>query len=118
MPTNIALEEGTSFAAAAAQLRAAGLRYPLLAKPVWADGREGSHALAVVGSEAGLRQLVEGRAGEGFGLPVLVQEYVEHGGCLFKVRQPRHGCCGDACSWAVAVVCRCALEARGLHVAE
>ena len=29
--------------------------------------------------------LVEGQAGEGMGLPVLVQEYVDHGGCLFKV---------------------------------
>lgn len=89
VPTNTTLREGSSFAAAAQQLQAAGLRYPLLAKPVWADGREGSHALAVVGTQAGLRRLVEGRAaGESaghFALPVLLQQYVDHGGCLFKV---------------------------------
>ncbi len=85
MPTNTTLREGTSLAEAVSQLQQAGLQYPLLAKPVWADGRDGSHALAVLGTEAGLQQLVEGQGAGGFGLPVLVQQYVDHGGCLFKV---------------------------------
>ena len=80
MPTNITLAEGTPLEAAEEQLAAAGLRYPLLAKPLWADGREGSHALGVLGSRQGLRQLVQGQAPDGFGLPVLLQEYVDHGG--------------------------------------
>jgi hypothetical protein len=46
VPTHTTLAEGTDCAGAAAQMAAAGLHYPLLAKPLWADGREGSHALA------------------------------------------------------------------------
>lgn len=46
VPTNTTLAEGTSAEAALAQMAAAGLRFPVLAKPLWADGREGSHALA------------------------------------------------------------------------
>lgn len=67
------------------QLELKGIRYPFLVKPAWADGRPGSHALAVVGSDAGLEQLIEGEPAQQISLPVLVQEYVEHGGCLFKV---------------------------------
>ncbi len=88
VPTNTTLQEGTSLAVAQQQVAEAGLQYPMLAKPVWADGREGSHALAVIATEAGLQQLVEGRAGGDFGLPVLLQQYVPHGGCLFKVGCP------------------------------
>ena len=39
----------------------AKMRPPFLAKPLWADGRDGSHGLAVIHDEAGLAQLVEGR---------------------------------------------------------
>ncbi len=46
VPTNTTLAEGTGLEAALAQMAAAGLRFPVLAKPLWADGREGSHALA------------------------------------------------------------------------
>lgn len=48
VPTNTTLAEGTGLEAALAQMAAAGLRFPVLAKPLWADGREGSHALAGV----------------------------------------------------------------------
>lgn len=64
----------------------AKMRPPFLAKPLWADGRDGSHGLAVIHDEVGLAQLVEGRGPRAFPLPVMLQQYVEHGGCLFKVR--------------------------------
>jgi hypothetical protein len=159
VPTHTTLAEGTDCAGAAAQMAAAGLHYPLLAKPLWADGREGSHALAgapqhhahsvhaimhaifgtpasrlvmmsgevtallgprpcgtappcprlarapamvhtprgpaapcpclahapaVVHTPRGLQRLVAGEA-RFLQLPVLLQQYVDHGGCLFKV---------------------------------
>jgi hypothetical protein len=46
VPTSTTVAAGTAYGAAAAQVAAHGLHYPLLAKPLWADGREGSHALA------------------------------------------------------------------------
>ncbi|KAL4446825.1 hypothetical protein ABPG77_008069 [Micractinium sp. CCAP 211/92] len=84
VPTNTTLAEGTGLEAALAQMAAAGLRFPVLAKPLWADGREGSHALAVVHTPRGLERLVAGQAAY-LQLPVMLQQYVDHGGCLFKV---------------------------------
>ena len=46
VPTNTTLPAGATCAEAEAAMAAAGLRYPVVAKPLWADGREGSHALA------------------------------------------------------------------------
>lgn len=145
VPTNCTIAEGCSYEAATAQVEAAGLEYPLLAKPLWADGREGSHALAgarpacpalhcwsllppaskpgasggvsrslvgcgalqagvsthaspaappdlpaahplpaVVHTPAGLARLLAGEA-PFLRPPLMLQQYVEHGGCLFKV---------------------------------
>ncbi|CAN6244289.1 unnamed protein product [Urochloa humidicola] len=56
---------------------AAGLRFPLIAKPVEVDGSAASHDLCLVYREEGLRGL---RAA-----PVVLQEFVNHGGVLFKV---------------------------------
>jgi Inositol 1,3,4-trisphosphate 5/6-kinase ATP-grasp domain len=64
----------------------AGMRFPLLVKPLWTDGREGSHRLALVHTESALRQLVQGLDPGGIRLPVMVQQFVAHGGFLFKVR--------------------------------
>ena len=64
----------------------ARMRPPFLAKPLWADGRDGAHGLAVVHDEGGLAQLVGGGGPRGIRLPVMLQQYVEHGGCLFKAR--------------------------------
>ena len=66
----------------------ARMRPPFLAKPLWADGRDGAHGLAVIHNEGGLAQLVGGRGPRGIRLPVMLQQYVEHGGCLFKARRP------------------------------
>lgn len=64
----------------------ADIRFPLLAKPYYTDGRQGSHGLALVEDIEGLRQLVRGTGPPGIALPVMLQPFIEHGGCLFKVQ--------------------------------
>ena len=68
----------------------AGLVPPLLAKPLWADGRNGAHEIALLLDDDGLRQLCSGRAPSGVALPVTLQQYVPHGACLYKVRHAPH----------------------------
>ena len=65
--------------------REAGLAPPLLAKPLWADGRNGAHEIALLLDDTGLRQLCSCRAPTGVALPVTLQQYVDHGACLYKV---------------------------------
>ena len=60
------------------------MRYPLLAKPYWTD-REGAHDLALVHDRKALAALVAGTSGAGLQLPLTMHQYVDHGGCLFKV---------------------------------
>lgn len=62
-----------------------GMKPPLVVKPVWTDGREGSHGLAVVHDMPSLSNLLSGVAGSGVKPPVVIQEFVDHGGVLFKV---------------------------------
>ena len=69
--------------------RDAHLAPPLLAKPLWADGRNGAHEIALLLDDNGLRQLCSGQAPAGVALPVTLQQYVEHGACLYKVRMLR-----------------------------
>lgn len=63
----------------------AGLRAPYLGKPLFADGREGSHGLLVIKDEAGLQQVAKGPRPTAPSLPIVLQQYVAHGACLFKV---------------------------------
>lgn len=67
-------------AAAAADdvLGLGGLRFPLVAKPVEVDGSAASHDLCLVYRREGLRGL-RGRP------PLVLQEFANHGGVLFKV---------------------------------
>ena len=78
---------------AVAAVEAAGMQVPLVAKPLWADGREGSHGLAIAHDEDAIRHLVSpprpGHAASPFGPPLMLQQYVDHGGCLFKVSVPQ-----------------------------
>lgn len=55
-----------------------GLRFPLVAKPVEVDGSAASHDLCLVYRREGLRGL-RGRP------PLVLQEFANHGGVLFKV---------------------------------
>ncbi|KAL6634370.1 hypothetical protein ACP70R_027041 [Stipagrostis hirtigluma subsp. patula] len=52
------------------------LRFPLIAKPVEVDGSAASHDLCLVYRREGLR---------GLHTPLVLQEFVNHGGVLFKV---------------------------------
>lgn len=61
----------------------AGLNYPLVAKPVVADGSELSHKMFLVHRREGLKDLQRLCSPEGHG--VVLQEFVNHGGVLFKV---------------------------------
>ena len=64
----------------------ADIQFPLLAKPYYTDGRQGSHGLALVDSIEGLKRLVRGTGPPGIALPVMLQPFIDHGGCLFKVK--------------------------------
>jgi hypothetical protein len=85
-PLQAEIAEGTSEADAAAALAAAGLAPPLLCKPLWTDGRDGSHKLAVLHDLEALGRLLRGAVCSEFKPPLVVQQFVEHGGVLFKVR--------------------------------
>jgi hypothetical protein len=84
-PSQVEIPEGMSVSEAQAKLAAAGLTPPLLCKPLWTDGREGSHGLAVLHDLGSLDQLLEGSVSSEFKAPLVVQQFVEHGGVLFKV---------------------------------
>jgi len=87
VPTHLVLDSDVGFEQAMDLVRESGLSYPIIAKSLWADGRPGSHAIAVVWSEDGLRKLLVPDAQDGSDLsaPVLLEQYVNHGECLFKV---------------------------------
>ncbi|XP_061366831.1 inositol-tetrakisphosphate 1-kinase 2-like [Gastrolobium bilobum] len=53
-----------------------GLRFPLIAKPLVADGTSGSHKLCLVFDRDGLNALESS---------VVLQEFVNHGGVVFKI---------------------------------
>uniref|UniRef100_A0ACD5XX50 Uncharacterized protein n=1 Tax=Avena sativa TaxID=4498 RepID=A0ACD5XX50_AVESA len=57
-------------------LAATGLRFPLIAKPLAVDGSAGSHDMSLVYRPEGLR---------GLHPPLVLREFVNHGGVLFKV---------------------------------
>ena len=52
------------------------LKFPVIAKPLVADGSAKSHKMALVFNHDGLNSLKP---------PVVVQEFVNHGGVIFKV---------------------------------
>ncbi|KAG6402906.1 hypothetical protein SASPL_135120 [Salvia splendens] len=55
-----------------------GLRFPVIAKPLVANGTAGSHQMSLVFNEEGLRGL-------NLSQPFVLQEFVNHGGVIFKV---------------------------------
>ncbi|XP_006662634.1 inositol-tetrakisphosphate 1-kinase 5 [Oryza brachyantha] len=54
----------------------AALRFPLIAKPLVADGSAKSHKMSLIYHREGLRKLRP---------PLVLQEFVNHGGVIFKV---------------------------------
>lgn len=96
VPVHVVLEEDRSFTDAVGLIESHGLKYPVIAKSLWADGRPGSHDIAVIWSNQGLEQLLcpnnqehdETRVSKDatrLKAPVLLEQYVNHGECLFKV---------------------------------
>lgn len=53
-----------------------GMSFPLIAKPIAADGSSGSHKMALVFNQDGLLKQSP---------PLVLQEFVNHGGVVFKV---------------------------------
>lgn len=56
------------------------LKFPAIAKPETADGAAGSHELFVVFNAGGLEKIMKEKKS-----PMVVQEFVKHGGAVFKV---------------------------------
>lgn len=52
------------------------LKFPVIAKPLVADGSAKSHKMSLVFNQDGLKKL---------GPPIVLQEFVNHGGVIFKV---------------------------------
>jgi hypothetical protein len=71
---------------------------PLLAKPLYANGLAEGHRMALIHDLEGVAHLVAGTGLPGFAPPVMLQPYVDHGGCLFKVWP----CRGLVWCWDVA----------------
>jgi inositol-1,3,4-trisphosphate 5/6-kinase/inositol-tetrakisphosphate 1-kinase len=84
-PLQVVLQEGVSLQAARQRVEAAGLQPPLLVKPLWTDGREGSHGLALLQDLKALERLLTGTVSSELKPPLVVQQFVEHGGVLHKV---------------------------------
>eukprot|EP00803_Ostreobium_quekettii_P003596 evm.model.scf_580EXC.4 EVM.evm.TU.scf_580EXC.4 scf_580EXC:20934-24793(+) len=84
-PSQATLPEGVGMEEAERILEDVGLSYPLLVKPQWADGREHTHSLALVHDRTALGMLVAGAQPNGLKPPLVVQQFVEHGGILYKV---------------------------------
>lgn len=61
-----------------------GMELPLVAKPLRAGGSSGSHTLGIIYDEEGVQELLEGKL-EPLKPPVVLQQFLEHGGVLFKV---------------------------------
>ncbi|KAE9608514.1 hypothetical protein Lal_00020810 [Lupinus albus] len=57
------------------------LRFPIIAKPLLADGTASSHELCLIFDREGLRTLNN----QNNDSPVVLQEFVNHGGVVFKV---------------------------------
>lgn len=84
-PVQVEILETTTLAEAEQMLRDAGLKPPLLVKPLWSDGREGSHGLAVLHDLQSMGKLLQGAISSDLKPPLVVQQFVEHGGVLYKV---------------------------------
>lgn len=86
VPTHLVLGEDATYDDAIDSIERHGLTYPIIAKSLWADGRPGSHDIAVIWSSLGIRSLVEHDANSNtLKTPVILEQYVNHGECLFKV---------------------------------
>ncbi|XP_028778269.1 inositol-tetrakisphosphate 1-kinase 1-like [Neltuma alba] len=75
IPKQLVIQESKTLADANA-IEELGLNFPLIAKPLDADGGPNSHNLSLVFDQSGLKTL---------SFPVVLQEFVNHGGVIFKI---------------------------------
>ncbi|TVU30126.1 hypothetical protein EJB05_21733, partial [Eragrostis curvula] len=76
VPRQIVVRDAAALAGDDSDDALGGLRFPLIAKPEDVDGTAASHDLSLVYRREGLR---------GLHVPLVLQEFVNHGGVLFKV---------------------------------
>lgn len=57
-----------------------------VSQTLWTDGRQGCHGLTPLEGLEGLTRLVRGTSPPGMELPVMLQPFIQHRGCLFKAR--------------------------------
>ncbi|XP_020231740.1 inositol-tetrakisphosphate 1-kinase 1 [Cajanus cajan] len=74
VPNQLLLNDPKSFDAH--KIQELGFRFPVVAKPLAADGGAGSHDMCLVFDREGLDAL---------SFPTVLQEFVNHGGVLFKI---------------------------------
>uniref|UniRef100_A0A7S3XBX7 Inositol-tetrakisphosphate 1-kinase n=1 Tax=Picocystis salinarum TaxID=88271 RepID=A0A7S3XBX7_9CHLO len=65
-------------------LETRGMKLPLVAKPLRAGGSSGSHTLGIIYDQQGMKDLLDGKL-EPLRPPVVLQQFLEHEGVLFKV---------------------------------
>ena len=75
IPKQVLVDQPEVFEGAEA-IEKLGLKFPVIAKPLPVDGSAVSHELCLVFDHGGLRTL---------STPILLQEFVNHGGVMFKV---------------------------------
>ncbi|XP_051143233.1 inositol-tetrakisphosphate 1-kinase 1-like [Andrographis paniculata] len=75
IPNQILVENPDSLAGIVASK---SIEFPVIAKPVAADGTADSHQMSLIFNEEGLKQL-------SLTPPFILQEFVNHGGVIFKV---------------------------------
>ncbi|CAG9464409.1 unnamed protein product [Pedinophyceae sp. YPF-701] len=66
-------------------MRREGMQYPMIVKPLNAFGGQESHSIAVLQNEGALDDLINGPASAALPTPFILQEFIEHGGVMFKV---------------------------------
>lgn len=76
VPNQIAVHHSDALSEPAAAALTGLLRFPVIAKPLVADGSAKSHKMALVFNRDGLRKLKP---------PIVLQEFINHGGVIFKV---------------------------------
>ena len=82
--TNVRIDVDVGVRNALNQIQNAGLKPPFLAKSLVCDGSAHSHRVAIIHDEQGIECLYRGDVA-GIKPPCVLQQYVNHGGFLFKV---------------------------------
>lgn len=75
-PKSLEIKAGTTIEEASDAIAREGVKFPILAKPVWATQKEGSHTMTMIFNVDHLKDLP---------IPCIIQEFCNHGGVVYKV---------------------------------